>query len=449
MTSRAAERYRRIGLGIAAILIPISVALAMPQSSTAEPGGEPATPPDGDRLAQLTSNDEVRDVAATVDLYKSPGYGKVTVDLGAREVHVFWKGVPPEEVSKQLGEQENGVKVTLTSTVYSAADLAAAGETLLVSGLGKGGIPVNGVSRTPDMSGLIAEILPSDLASAGAASPSSSGRSALDASLSQTAGVPVNATEGLGVSPTTRQNDSPPWQGGGALRWPALPTQYCSTGFAMLTAGSGRLLTAAHCEPTGNLEVRDGSNNAPAGVISAGGAAIDVRAAGIDSMIIDPSASPATIGKVFGGAYNQASGTAKYEYHVGGWSAPHEDDEVCVSGANSGEHCNRFIIETGYRYFCPGTSLSCTGFRYADTGAGATVATGDSGGPIYVERADGRVGARGIQSAGQTQSIVACPPVADNNPPVTCYHVAVGVGIHNIIDYWSAHGHPGLTVEFD
>lgn len=442
MAAQPASRRGTLYL-IAIALFALGATSAVAPLSSAEPGGQPASPPDGDRLAQLKSYDEVRDAGAAVDHYKAPGYGKVVLDLDNRVVQVFWKGTPPKAVLAQLGAHANGVTVTLAQAVYSDAELAQAGEKLLAAGREKGAVPISGVSRTQDMSGLIAEIAPADLKTAGAAT--------LHAAMTKSAGVPVSTAEGLGVTPTTRQNDSPPWQGGGAMRWPAVPTAYCTTGFAMLTSsGEGRLLSAGHCDTTGNREIRDGSNSATTGVITPGGAAVDIRLADIDSMIIDPSASPATIGKVFGGAFNQASGTTNYEYHVGGSGSPSEGDVVCLSGANSGEHCNKPILETGFQFNCPGdSSLSCSGFRYGNTASGITVAQGDSGGPIYVERSDGRVGARGIQSGGMTSSVVTCPAVADNNPPVLCFRVAVGVSINRIIDWWSDHGHAGLFVEFD
>ena len=238
------------------------------------------------------------------------------------------------------------------------------------------------------------------------------------------------------------------------MRFVGVATSYCTTGFAVLnSSGAGRLLSAAHCDTTGNREIRDGTGNQQ---IAPGGASVDIRIGGIDSMIIDPSASPGTIGKVFGGDYDQAPGTAKYEYHVGGSGgvgAAQEGDVVCLSGANSGEHCNKTITDGTYLLDCPGnTSLTCNAFVYGAP-TGITVAQGDSGGPIYVERSDGRVGARGIQSAGRGTTEVTpssnCPNVADNNPQVRCFRSGIGISITRILDYWSAHGHPGLHVEFD
>lgn len=443
MHTRVTRPVIAIALALAAVPL-----LAAPQS-TAEPGGQPSAPPTGDRLTELQAMDQVRDLADTVQLYKEPGYGKVAVDHDQREVHVYWKGTLPEGVAKQLGTHPNGVTVTLTPTTFSDAELTAAGVKILTAGYG-GGVPVNGVSRSPDMSGVIAKIAPAELARRGAANAQPEGHKSLDQDLTAIAGVPVTIQEGLGVATTTRQNDAPPWQAGGAMRRPDLPTSYCTTGFAMLTSsGAGRLLSAGHCDTSGNLEIRDGSNSAATGVITPGGSAVDVRLQGIDSIIIDPSATPGSTGKTFGGAFNQAPGTPKYEHHLGGQGVPAEDDVVCVSGANSGEHCNEVIKDTGFQFTCPKTTNQiCQGFIYGNA-SGITIAGGDSGAPIYVERSDGRVGARGIQSGGVRDSIVPCPPVADNDPVVKCYQEAVAIGIHRIIDFWSANGHPGLRVEFD
>lgn len=410
--------------------------------------------PEGDRLAELQRMDAVRDVGASVDLSTEKGFGKVVLDLDKQQVHLYWKGTPPAEVLYGLGTQPNGVELILEQAVYSDVELLVAGERILDAGRLKGGVRIQGVARTPNMSGLIAEVTRADLQARSAGNEESPQRALLEVDLGSIAGVPVDVVEGAPPVPTTRQNDSPPWQGGGAMRFVGASTSYCTTGFAVLnSSGQGRLLSAAHCDTTGDREIRDGTGNQE---IAPGNASVDIRIAGIDSMIIDPSASPGTIGKVFGGAFNQAAGTAKYEYHVGGSGgvgSAQEGDEVCLSGANSGEHCNKTITDGTYLLDCPGNpSLNCNAFVYG-AATGITVAQGDSGGPIYVERSDGRVGARGIQSAGRGTTEVTpssnCPNVADNDPVVRCFRSGIGISITRILDYWSANGHPGLYVEFD
>lgn len=406
--------------------------------------------PEGERLAELQRMDAVRDIGASVDLPAEKGFGKVVLDFDNQQVRLYWKGAPPPDVFSRLGTQPNGVELVLEPAVYSDVDLLVAGGRILDAGRLPGGLRIQGVARTPSMSGLIAEVTLADLAARSAGSDQSPRRALLEVDLSSIAGVPVDVVEGAPAVPTTRQNDSPPWQGGGAMR--IVGGGYCTTGFAVLnSSGQGRLLSAAHCDTTGNREIRDGTGTQQ---IAPGDASVDIRIGGIDSMIIDPSASPGTIGKVFGGAFNQAPGTPRYEYNLGGSGgvgAAQEGDEVCLSGANSGEHCNKTITDGTYLLDCPGNpSLNCNAFVYGAS-TGITVAQGDSGGPIYVERSDGRVGARGIQSAGRgTTEVIPtsnCPNTATGGG--RCFRSGVGISVTRILDYWRANGHPGLYVEFD
>lgn len=204
---------------------------------------------------------------------------------------------------------------------------------------------------------------------------------------------------------------------------PSPAHDYCSTGFAiLLDNGQGRLLSAAHCNNAG-ATVHDGQGQV-IGPVSA-------RAPGYDSLLINPNASPATIGKVFGGPWNAGTGHNRYQFFVGGAAGPAVNQTVCTSGARSGEHCNRTIRETGVTWSCNGTT--CTGFRARGDGDGVSVAGGDSGGPIYDPRSDGRVGARGIISAGSNTT--PCGSVAE---PTTCYVNVYGISITRLLNRWNA-----------
>jgi hypothetical protein len=415
-------------------------------ASNAEDGdSDPAASPSDARLAELRSMDEVRDVGQSVDLQQQPGFGKVRLDFANRQVHLYWKGEPPQDVVDIAGTQPNGVELVLADAPYAQAEMIDSAYRLLDEGRTKDGLPVQAAWPTENLSGLIAMVKPSDLRAERAMRSSSTRRTKLERELRTVAHMPVRIIEGARIVGTSRGNDSPPWQGGGLIyfdddRGP------CTTGFAVITgSGSGRLLSAGHCDNDGNRAVYDGTGNQ---VIAPGGTSVDVRHVGIDSMIIDPSASPATIGKVFGGAYDQAVGTPRYQYHVGGSGSPQDNDEVCVSGANSGEHCSRRISDPVVAYRCPGNpDVNCTGFRFGSN-TGITTVAGDSGGPIYVERADGRVGARGLVSAGFLSDAGDCPSVADG-PAYNCLKWAIGVSITDVLAYWRDHGHAGLQVEIE
>lgn len=426
--SRRLNRPVIAGIVLAACMGVTATLAASP--STAEPGPAPEiiTNPDPAEVAI----DEVRAAGDAVSLYKEPGFGKVTLDLDAREVRVFWKGTPPTEVSSRVGVDDNGVTTTLVPTEYSDAELLEAAEDLMYAGLEAEGTPISFVSQFPDLSGLTAAIRPRILAKSEARDATASD-TGLEEKLEDIAGVPVETKTGL--PPTTgltRQNDSPPWQGGGAMIFGN--GFFCSTGFAVLTStGAGRLLSAAHCDLSANRVINDGTDNQ---VISNGGDAVD-RADAFDSLLIDPAASPGTIGKIFGGPFNAGTGADRYEFFVGGFSIPQEGDAVCFSGANSGEHCaNKTIQETSGTFFCPQTTVVCQGFR---SGGGGTVTGvgGDSGGPVYSNRAGTqRKWARGIISAEVPGTEVACPNTRTGTS--RCYSQVWSIGIHSLLDRWNA-----------
>jgi hypothetical protein len=218
MSCRVIQRSHRLSIFLAAVSLGAATAAAAPRATSAEPGGDPPVAPEGDALVEAQRKDELRLAADAVNLYDHAGYGKVALDFETRQVTVFWKGEPPNEVASQLGVHDDGVEVSLTPVPYADAELIAAGQRLFEAGWEKGGIPIQSVTPTADMSVLLVEIAPPDLGDVGALKTGSAGRVDLNETLSEIAGVPARATEGWGVVATTRQNDSPPWQGGGAMR---------------------------------------------------------------------------------------------------------------------------------------------------------------------------------------------------------------------------------------
>ncbi len=120
-------------------------------------------------------------------------------------------------------------------------------------------------------------------------------------------------------------------------------------------------------------------------------------------MLIDPVGG--TDGRVFGGKYNATPGSSRYSLRVAGSSNNNTGDSVCTSGANSGEHCNLIITADAALWSCNG--YTCSGSRAQPATSTAAAIGGDSGGPVYANRSDGRVTARGIISAVDTPA--ACP----------------------------------------
>lgn len=412
--STTSRKLRTTSATGAALTLTAMVAM----SASAEPGGEPPAPNPG-----ASDRHDVTEIAEQISAHwDDPGFGKVTVSYEGARVTVLWKGEPPESVQRLEGVQPNGVTVDIGSSLYSQADVyAAAAEVVTVERARTGTASAVAIVPNDDLSGAIVEV-------------SDGTKTALNLLEAQHAfdravvmPLEIRLVPNSRV-PLTRQNDSAPWQGGGAIQ----QNNNCSTGFAIIrSGGEGRLLSASHCGYAVGDTIRDGNGD----VIGT----VSNRANTWDSILIDPAASPATVGKVFGGPWDAGTGHNRYQFFVGGSSAPSNSEEVCTSGAMTGEHqvvtgeCTLNVIETGVTFPCgPGLNSTCQGFRVG--AAGVVAGAGDSGGPVYLMRADGKVGARGIITNG----IHATVPCGGSAEPTTCFDRIEATGIHNLLSYWNS-----------
>lgn len=116
---------------------------------------------------------------------------------------------------------------------------------------------------------------------------------------------------------------------------------------------------------------------------------------------------------MFTGAWNNSGDKKK----VAGFKDVALNNLVCTSGGNSGQHCDIKVIDM-YTQFNDeyGTFSNIQGYRSAGTAA----AKGDSGGPVFTSRSDGRVGAVGmIQAIGTSH--VTCSSIHDSGNPCSKY----------------------------
>lgn len=388
------HRHRKAAVLVAGLVAASSLSYA---TASAEPGGEPPQPD-----ATAPAGDASTDVAAwATSHWEEDGYGKVVVDEDNATVRIFWKGEPPADVAERDGEIVDGVTVELVSSTYSDEDLSVVGREVL----NDNGDTVIYTHPNEDLSGLVVAVDETATASARAkvAAPN----------IAAQTDVPVKVIEDEPWEDATRWNDSAPWQGGSILNFSG---NGCSSAFtAVKPNGTGRLISAAHCGSKGGV-VRDGAGQR-IGVVSN-------RARAYDALLVDPDAG--TIGKVFGGPWNAGPGHSRYQHWVGGAAAPAQGQRVCTSGAVSGEHCKLRIRRTGVWKKCAG-GANCQGFISKNTVGRVAMAVGDSGGPVYIKRSDGRVGARGVISKGSKW--VTCGSTATST---TCYNKVFSIGIHKI-----------------
>lgn len=403
----------------------LTALLAAALPATADDPGRGAEP-----VAQPTSSMIVN--AAVDDLrgWESDAkFGTFVLDSDAKHITVYWKGLPPTGLLAAAMLRNDGVTVDIASAPFTKQEIAtqvqAVADLKVASRL-----PIVAVGPTPDLSALEVEIDSTRL----------TGSVTMDSireAVTPLVDAPVTYLSVVGGPlDRTRSNDSPPWQGGAGI---FADQGYCSTGFSMLVSGGyGRILSAAHCDPTGNAVIEDGAHEP----FSPGGADVDV-AQGYDSLLIDPNNG--TIGEVYGGPWNatEASHPNRYDLHVGGDANASVGEDVCVGGANTGEHCNAEVIRADFSFECNRGLYMCPGFRVGTTNGNLIGGAGDSGGPVYIERTDGRVGARGIYVNGVPGYFVDCtigrfPPGTDG-----CDRRINVVGIDELEDRWVA------QVEYD
>jgi hypothetical protein len=353
----------------------------------------------------------------------SPGYARATVDIDRLTVEIMWKGEPPAKVRALEGINESGVRITIVDVPYSQGDVTAAADKILA--LGRAGeIPrPTEVSSNDRFDGLRVGLQPTDA--------SKVDQARLAEQLKALTGIPAAIFVGEKRVLLSRQNDNSPWYGGGAMR--RGPSGRCSVGFATTAStGADRMISAAHCDVTGNLAWNDGTN---VDDFTLGGGDVWVQLADRDSMAIDPVGESA--GWVHGGPWNATVSHPRYHVKVGSKYQNAVGDSVCTSGANSGEWCSLRITHVNVRLEClpdePGSPFCTLHSAVSPCCDRAAAVQGDSGGPVYALRSDGRVSARGTISQGENQ--VTCPSTASGLDE-GCFSTVWFSPINPILDRW-------------
>lgn len=332
------------------------------------------------QLTELTADADLEDAMPAVadSLYQlgaERGFAGLKTDYDARAIHLYWAGALPDDVSRLVESDPLGVKVTVTtSSNYSRSALEAARSDLLASELATS-LDIISVSVPFDGHALVVGTTREE--------PFSQGE--LESLRRIVGGTEVDVEYEVPqpVGFASRENDDDPWKGGIRLRIVKASGNVgrCTAGFAVIKDGTGRLLSARHCNPAGNAAIEDGANQQ----IAPGGSSVDEKKV-IDSLLIDPTASPATKARIYRGGYNSST-----KSDVKGWDSNWPGDPVCLSAATSGEHCgtvyddNDTVLEDGV--YVPVIQASAA--------SGLIAGEGDSGGPVFRTVSAG-VRARGI-----------------------------------------------------
>lgn len=393
----------------------LTTALAAPAAAGTSDVSQPQTNKAEQNPADIqTAVDRAAGVATM--LAKVPGYAGVAVDYDTASVTVSWKGDAPSAVSNLTERAPDGVTVDVRQTALSEAELRAASTRLMDSQRALHG-PDAVLAALPasDYAGLVVEVSHD---SAAARTP------ALAQSLERIAGVPVQLTmidDQVESTAGSRRDDEGPWHAGGAMATKD-GTDYCSTGFSVVTgAGHRRIVSAAHCnEGVGSL-VRDGAGERLGTVTN--------RTTSLDAELIDPGGRPETAQATFGGPWNATSVNSRYRFPVAGVQRPAVGQTICSSGAVTGEHCAT-IRATDIAWSCGDTT--CHGFRASRDDGGVVVGGGDSGGPMYAV-IDGKAHARGMIDGGSNRR--SC---GDTSVSTQCFSYVYGIPMVDILDHWDA-----------
>jgi hypothetical protein len=381
----------RIWVVATATALVIAVAAA-PQSSAEPrrgPHGVPDLPP-GLSAATVARNEASEKIADQVRaIANGVGLASIVLNSEKSRLDVYWKS-PPSELKRLDGTTVDGLEVHVNPARYSKDELSKAADKLL--DLARSGrIPrISSVALDTAGKGLTVET--------SADTQTRFGSAGLVDIYRKATGVSTVVEIKDAPQPTTRQNDSSPWYGGGLIRHPGFnppndldPYSFCSVAFAAVNpSGYGRLLSARHCDPSGNVAWDDGAGDP----LTLGGSDVWVRAVD-DTMLFDPIGGTGPY--VHGGPWNATSSHSRYHLKVGGSARAVKGQNVCTSGANSGEHCSGLIVDDDVVWDCFG--VNCHGFR-ATRGSSVATVGGDSGGPVYQQWSDGRVSARGVIFGG-------------------------------------------------
>ena len=278
------RHVRTLMLGASAILM--MVPLSIPAADAANGGDIEAAPieatlPDGRTVGEAATADLMDALVAKIyALPDQAGFAGVTVDGTARTVTLQWKGEPPatglEEV--RAAADDGSIRLVVRATDFSESEIMDAGRLLFQKFDGAPERP-SAFHGTPTRDGLIVTVAKTVVEKVG--------KTELQNQFRSIVAIPVTV-EARDIFPASRQNDASNWSGGAAMISTAPEPEFCSTGFAVLDGVYGRLLSAAHCDFTGDYSWYDGTDS---DIFTYGGSYVDIKKSGWDSMLIDPVVS--------------------------------------------------------------------------------------------------------------------------------------------------------------
>jgi len=186
-------------------------------------------------------------LGAAMRLPSDSGYAGIAYE--ADGVTVYYKGTLADEMAEAVATARHIAPVTVKVAAYSHAELAAA-QAVLASAVAAGHVDIQAIGIRGDGSGLEVERIPA----ATRAQWDRQGRATTDATTviaELRLAVPVSVTTATApiTRTSSRENDSPPWNGGGYFEsYRGYEKRMnCTTGFGVFRGSQSYVLTAAHC----------------------------------------------------------------------------------------------------------------------------------------------------------------------------------------------------------
>ncbi|WP_143467198.1 hypothetical protein [Lentzea kentuckyensis] len=365
----------------------------------------------GTATAALSTDDAIPPVADRVyELGHDRGFTSQRTDYQHRAITVRWSGAVPQDVQQYADSKPNGVTVTIVpGAKYSRAQAEAARTKLQNSAYGRQ-LGIVSTSLRQDGSGVDVNVATTQSTFAATEAKQVAGID--DVQINYGAQAPQGYS---------RPNDAAPWKGGARIVHGG--SGACTSGFAVLKGSTGKLITARHCDPGANAAVTDGAGQQ----IAPGGASVAGIPA-VDSLMIDPSASPATTPKVYRGAWNSNT-TSTVKNYASNWPG----DPVCNSSSSTGEHCGE-VYDDSQNISFGGVTVNVIQVKAT---SGIMGGQGDSGGPMFKKLSNG-VQARGIllgpdTDFGQTTSCGTTDPEVGQ---IYCSRYINYVPISTILNAW-------------
>ena len=390
ITHRDARARRRTAargaLAAVSVALLAAVALATPAQAGAK-SPNPSTGPAAEAVpggfatwAELFSTQDRLNAAANQILKTdSTGYAGIVAAPESRQLRVYWKGAVPAAVTS-LASQLN-VPVSFLPARFTQRELVAEARRLAAD--------ARVATAAPKVDGSGVEVT--------VTTPQQSRADVLGS-----ARVPLTVTtDQRPQNMFSRQADIPPFWGGSRYN---SPVGGCSNGFAINQTPNIYEISAGHCGSNGQGASIPGQPS-PTGTIERDN---NPR----DTLIISYSAGVA--GSIYTGSWTSSTGVG-----VGGAVSDFVGNFVCTGGASSGEHCGSLQVQAVDQFINVGYIIGPE-TRAALPAGQCAVAPGDSGGPAYSYRSDGRVNARGTISAGNTGT-ATCPGAVPNGSSTVWY----------------------------